>query len=248
MHSLHEAEQQAELVILSLFNLLSYRERTMGEQRLGGRRAAAGASSSSSSYSGSEHNVSRAVQSPPLSAAAAAAGKTVIPCEQQLLLPLALTVIELLLLLPRPSQCLMPTGLQRVWHMLRSAHSASEQSCVHSGSANAATHALQAAHFDVLVNGLAAPLLLQLAPAALRYINQAEAAAAAAAAAALGSSSRSSGTDLGDVKTCLGGLVSVVLAEGEHGTLDTKALHVLRMSCLVLLGCVHPAQRASTCM
>jgi hypothetical protein len=229
MHSMDAAEQQAELVIVNLFNLLSDHERAIKEGQLEGAQSAAMAaatgassSSSSSSGSGSDHNqssVTRTVQ-PAAAAAAAAAQKTVIPREQQLLLPLALTVIELLSLLPAPSQGVLPMGLQLLWKLLRAAHSSSDQSCVRNGLAYAGVHVPQAAPTAALVVGLAAPLLLQLAPTALWYINEAEAAAAAAAVSGTaGSSSSSSSTDLGGAQTVeryLFGLVLVILGQGEH--------------------------------
>jgi hypothetical protein len=225
MHSMDAAEQQAELVIVILFNLLSDRERAIKEGRLEGGRStamAAATGASSSSSSGSDHNqssVTRTVQ--PAAAAAGAAQKTVIPCEQQLLLPLALTVIELLLLLPAPSQGVLPMGLQLLWKLVGAAHSSSDQSCVRNGYAFSGAHVAQAVPTAALVVGLAEPLLLQLAPAALWYINQVEAAAAAAAAVSgtAGSSSSSASTDLGGAQTVgryLFGLVSVILGQGEH--------------------------------
>jgi hypothetical protein len=101
----------------------------------------------------------------------------VVPRELQLLLPLLLTVIEAMLLLPQRSHNIIPWGLQLATHIMSTAELAD-------GAAPAKITAT-AAHTDALVG----PVLLQLGPAVMQYIRQANAAAAGGHGSASGGES-----------------------------------------------------------
>jgi hypothetical protein len=103
----------------------------------------------------------------------AAAGMTVVPREQRLLLPLVLTLVEYMLLLPAPIQSVVPPAMRLVVLLL----SQSGEGKMHVPTASRMNAAAAAAD-TALADPLVAPVLLQLGPAVLQYLREAAAPAA----------------------------------------------------------------------
>jgi hypothetical protein len=202
MDSVEQAENRAVLVINGLAAVLSMRGDLLHDKSsTAAARAAAMAASSSSSAGGSS--------SPP-------AGATVVPHEQQLLLSLLLTVAEYMLLLPAPSQGVLPSAMQLLARIVK--QSSAQRFCaVGSSGAAAATAADDLALADALV----VPVLLQVGPAVLRYVRDANAAGAGAAAAVgqamLGRHAAGCSSDAEDVSTASGCLAMIALEVLEAG-------------------------------
>jgi hypothetical protein len=168
-----------EAALGGLLAVLERREELLTQLQQGSRaatNAAAAATmpgSSSSSSSSSQVGVT----------AAGRVVRSAVPRELQLLLPLLLTVIEAMQLLPRHShaQGIMPSGLLLAITIMKAAKLVPNPSpdAVFDMSATWTTAA-------VFADSLAGPVLLQLGPAVMQYLREVEAAAAAAAAAAAG--------------------------------------------------------------
>jgi hypothetical protein len=214
--SIEKVEQIALIVLCGLMDVLFLRGYILKNAKpipgttihLPGRaRAATGSSSSSSS-------------SP--TSAASVRGKPVVPRERQLLLPLALTVIELLLLLPAPQHGVMRVGVHMLAHMVRTAQFT--PAAAHDAAAGAAPAATACADSDIpyteaaVFEALAGPVFLQLAPAVLQYLREVPAAPSSTAAsvqAILQGSDFPGAADVEVVRGAFSIMVTSIISTGE---------------------------------
>jgi hypothetical protein len=165
----------------------------------------------------------------------ASAGDTAVPRQEQLLLPLLLTMMEYTQLMPEPRHGVIPSGVQLLTHIFTQqgpnsplqlldgteASSSSAAAAEEGEEEAAATVAtVAAASVAALADGLTAPLLLQLGPLALQYLRDAAAAATPGAAALEAALTRGSAAAAADQKSvsvvsrCLAGMVIKILAHG----------------------------------
>jgi hypothetical protein len=171
-HSAEEDQQHAVRVLSGLMHVLMVRSEMMKNSNML-RRAAASSSSSSTSNVASLWGLSRCI--------------TVVPGEQQLLLPLVLAVIELLLLLPAPQHGVTHIGLQMIVHIMRTARfvpAAARNAAAAAGAAPAppappaaaASPDLDVPYTEAAVEALAGLVLLQVGPAVMAYMREVPAA------------------------------------------------------------------------
>jgi hypothetical protein len=175
------------------------------------RTALAGSSSSSSSSSSS--------CAPD---GASSAGMTVVPREQQLLLPLVLTVIELALLLPAPEEGVLHTALQMIVHIMRTAQFAPAAAHNEAAAAAPAPAAARAnpPHTEAAVNeALAGAVFRQLGPAVMQYLREEPAAPGSSAASFQAVWQGRNARDVASVEVVRGAfstMAEVIISTGER--------------------------------
>jgi hypothetical protein len=156
------------------------------------------------------------------SSVASLQGKPVVPREQQLLLPLALTVIELSLLLPAPQHGVMRIGLQMIAHLMKTAQFIPAAAC--SAAAGATPAPAACADPDTpyteaaVIEAQAGPVFLQLGPAALQYIRELPAepsSTAASVQAILQGSNETGAADVEVVRGAFSIMTTAIITTGE---------------------------------
>jgi hypothetical protein len=208
--SVEQAQHRAVLVLNGLYSVFKLREELLDGGDVGATLLEAmgedGSSSSSSSIASSSFH--------------AAVGGTVVPREQQLLMPLLLTLVDYMQLMPGTGQGVVPLAMQLFSQAGKQA-GLKAPVILPGGTAAAAAAAstIGAVSEAALIDGLTAPVLLQLGPVALQYLRDAAAAGANPQASALealmGGSAAAAGPQEAFVVTgCLAVTVMEILATG----------------------------------
>jgi hypothetical protein len=178
---------------------------------------------------GRKHNSGSSSLSYASSSIHTAASETVIPREQQLLLPLLLTLIEYMQLMPEPQQGVVAPAMQLILAFLKQSGLKSPPQlpgCTEGSSSTAAAAAASTAApvmNAALADGLTAPVLLQLGPVALQYLRNAAAGATPEAvvheAIMMGGSVADGGSPDGYI--VIGNLAFLVMEILAAGTIET---------------------------
>jgi hypothetical protein len=208
-------EQHAIRLLTGLMCVLAVRRDILKNSNLV-RRPVAGNSSSSSMPSGAKLQCN-----------------AVVPREQQLLLPLVLTVLELSLLLPAPQQGVMRMGLQVMPYIMGSAEF---KPAAPGNAAAGAAPAAPSAHSDrpytpaALMEALASPVCLQLGPAVMQYLREVPAAPSSTAASMQATLQGSNARDYEAMRDAFAIMATVIISKGEVLEGDTVLLCCCKIS------------------